>query len=401
MKKLATTLIIIVLSICVITACQTNKIVDKDPVIQPVSVKTLQNEKTDKTLNYVGTIVADDLVKYSFKTGGKLQTINVQKGDKVIGGTVLVALDKSDLQLSVNAAKAQMDAAKAVYNKAVAGSSEEDKNNAKINLQKAENAYNYSKDNLARIEKLYNAGGVSQSEYEGAQLDVDIKKATLDQAQGLYNQAIKGARQEDIDAARAQYNQAKTNYEHKKKQYNETTLVSGISGYVAEILFEAGEIVGAGYPVVVVRSENQVVNVGLSQQDVNEVKVGDKTKVKIGEETVDGVVTMISEMPNSDTRTYDTEIALLEGKFRLGMVAEVKIIVGEFEGIWIPLDKIMFSGEDFVYIVNEDKIERRSITLLETRGSKVLVDGLAEGDRLVIANSGQVKPGDKVKVVSE
>lgn len=401
MKKLATTLIIIVLSICVITACQTNKIVDKDPVIQPVSVKTLQNEKTDKTLNYVGTIVADDLVKYSFKTGGKLQTINVQKGDKVVGGTVLVALDKSDLQLSVNAAKAQMDAAKAVYNKAVAGSSEEDKNNAKINLQKAENAYNYSKDNLARIEKLYNAGGVSQSEYEGAQLDVDIKKATLDQAQGLYNQAIKGARQEDIDAARAQYNQAKTNYEHKKKQYNETTLVSGISGYVAEILFEAGEIVGAGYPVVVVRSENQVVNVGLSQQDVNEVKVGDKTKVKIGEETVDGVVTMISEMPNSDTRTYDTEIALLEGKFRLGMVAEVKIIVGEFEGIWIPLDKIMFSGEDFVYIVNEEKIERRSITLLETRGSKVLVDGLAEGEKLVIANSGQVKPGDKVKVVSE
>ena len=401
MKKSATILILLLLTASILTACQTAKIEDKEPVIRPVSVKTLQMEKSDKTLKYVGTIVADDLVKYSFKTGGKLQTVNVQKGDKVVGGTTLASLDKSDLQLAVNAAKAQMDAAKAVYNKAVAGASEEDKNTAKLNLQKAQNAYDYAKDNLARIEKLYNAGGVSQSEYEGAKLDLDIKKASLDQAQEVYNQVTKGARQEDIDAAKANYEQAKTNYQHQKKQYNETTLSSEISGYVAEVLFEAGEIVGAGYPVVVVRSENQVVNVGLSQQDVNEVEVGHKTKVKIGDKIVDGIVTMISEMPNSDTRTYDTEIALLDGKFRLGMVAEVDIIVGEFEGIWIPLDKVMFSGEDFVYVVNEDKIERRSITLLETRGSKVLVDGLAVGDKLVVANSGQVKPGDKVKVVSE
>ncbi len=399
LTKLAATLFFLVLMLSMMTACQIPQ--TKDPVIHPVSVRHLKSEVADKMLYYVGTIVADDLIKYSFKSGGTLQEISVNKGDPVTGGMVLAALDKSDMQLAVNAAKAQMEAAKAVYDKAVAGASEEERNNAALNLQKAQDAYNYQEDNLQRIEKLYQAGAVSQSEYDGAKLKLDLSKAELDQAQEVYNQVTGGAREEDIAAARANYEQARTNYQHQQKKYHETVLVSGINGYVTEILHEAGEIVAPGYPVVVVRSENQVITVGLSQQDVEQVEIGSKAKVTIGDITVDGVVTLISEAPNSVTRTYDTEIALLDGKFRLGIVADVKIIIGELQGIWIPIESIMFSGEDFVYLVKEDTIERRSISLLETRGSMVLVEGLAEGEQLVVSNGGQIKPGDRVQVVGK
>jgi len=369
--------------------------------VYPVGVMTLAAETTDHTLFYVGTVIADDLINYSFKSGGTIEDVRISKGEQVVAGMILATLDDSDMQLAVAGAKSQMEAAKAQYDKAIAGASDEDRRNAALNLQKAEDAYEYTAENLKRIEQLYQAGGLSRSEYEGVTLELNIREAELEQARELYNQVTKGTRQEDIDSARANFEQARTNYQYQLKKLNETILTASIDGYVAEILCDAGEIIGAGYPVVVVRSENQVVNVGLSQQDVNQVAIDQQAKITINDTTVAGIVSMISETPNIDTRTYDAEIVLLEGKFRLGMIAEVEIITGESSGIWIPIEDIMFAGEDFVYTVENNIVVRHPITLLETKGSKVLVEGLAEGDQLIISNAAQVKPGDTVRVIGE
>ena len=401
MKKSLTLFNIMLIGVLLLGGCVSKLDDANQKVIRPVQVQVLAEETKDTILNYVGTITADDLVKYSYKSGGILSELRVKKGDQVSSGAILAKLDTSDSLLAVNGAQAQMEAAKAQYDKAIAGATDDERRAAALNLQKAEDAYNYANDNYVRLGQLYEAGAISTSQYEGVKLEVDIRQSELEQAQAMYNQVSNGARQEDIESARAVYQQSLTNYQYQTKQYREAALISGINGYVAEILYNEGELVPPGYPVVVVRSTNQVINVGLPQKEVDLVAIGQHAMVAVGDQVVEGVVTLISEIPNMDTLTYDAEIVLLEGEFRMGMIAEVAISVGDSTGIWIPITSIMFSGENFVYTVEENIVVRKSVVLGESHGNMVFVTGLNVGDQMIIANAGEVKPGDQVSIIGK
>jgi len=394
MKKI----LILLITIFLLTSCNTQETIEISKEV-PVEVKELAMEEYETTISYVGVIKSDDLIKYSFKTGGIIEQFTVDIGDEVHKGDILVKLDKSDLATALSVSKSQMEAAEAQYNKAKTGGSPEEQKVAELNLKKAKDAYAFALENLEKSEKLYEAGALSESKIKQIRLETDMLKSDLEQAQEMYNQATQGARQEDLSSALANYNQAKTNYQHNLKNYNDSELKSTIDGFVASKQFEKGELVGAGYPVIIVRSDNQIVSIGISQKDIRNVEIGMEAIVKVFDEKLVGKLVSISEIPNESTNLYNAKVAIEDTNYKLGIIADVDIIIGKSEGVWIPLDTIKYSGSNYVFIAQDGKVIRKNISILDQHNGLVRVSGLKPGDLLITTNSNIIKSGDLIEIL--
>lgn len=397
MKKYSA-LVLVVLAAIFITACSNQDKALKERV-KPVKAIEVKEQESPAVLSYSGIVGSSELKKLAFKSAGRIGKIHVEEGQRIKKGQVLVELEDQDLQYALNAAKGQMGAAQSAYEKAVNGAAPEELRNAELNVKKAQDAYDYVMNNYKRVEALYNSGAVSGSELEKVKLEADIKESDLNQAKQLLIQVKNGARSEDKKALLEQLEQAKADYEYKKSLVKDAVMASDCDGYIVDILYEKGELVPAGYPVAVVRNEDLVVNVGLSEKDFDKVVLGTEAEVSTDGKTVVGTVTNISQVPDAETRTYNIEITLGEDSLNLGAVTKVDIITGNESGVWIPLTSMLSDGMDYVYLAKGNIAEKREIAIESIVGSMAKVKGLAPGEQLVVEGMKRLRAGDGISVI--
>ncbi|EKQ56850.1 MULTISPECIES: efflux RND transporter periplasmic adaptor subunit [unclassified Clostridium] len=373
-----------------------------DVKIYPVKAIELNNESYPVSLEYEGITGGSEVRKLSFKSSAKISKIYVSKGQHVKKGDNLVDLDKTDLNFAMEGAKAQMDAATAQYNKAVNGATVEDINKAQIAVKNAQDNYDYCKDLYDKNVTLYQMKAVTQQQINDIKNKLDGSESALNAAKETLTQLQNGTREEDKQAALAQLNTAKANYDSKVDLDKDASLTADEDGYVVDVLCKEGEMQAAGYPVILIRSENQVVTVGLSDEDVKKVQIGTKAQIKIDDETSEGEITNIVQMSDKQSGTFSAEIKLLSpidnSKFYIGQSVKVNINNGEKAGIWIPISSILNDGEDYVYVVEDGHAIRKNITLGQTNENEVCVDGLKSGDNLVSEGMKNIKAGYQVSV---
>ncbi|MDW5299219.1 MAG: HlyD family efflux transporter periplasmic adaptor subunit [Sedimentibacter sp.] len=382
-----------------ITSCSTeNAAVFQNSIL--VETKTVFSENTDSVLSYMGVVKSDSLKKYSFKSGGKLKSVQVSVGQAVNEGDILLELDKSDMQYQVDAAKNQADAAYSQYEKALTGAQDEDINAAKLNVEKAQAAYDYAQKLYEDIKTLFDEGAVSESSFKEAELSLNIAEKELEQAQELLKKANAGTRKEDIASAKSQYGLAQTNYDAIKKLFNDATLICDTKGYVADILYEAGEIVPQGYPAILVQSENQVISIGATQEDVEKLSLGMTALITINNENYNGKIVDISQTPDDTSRTFNVDIFIsdTDKKFYIGSIGQVELIIGQGTGIYIEIPYILNDGVNYVYIVEENKAVRKNIDIVKIEDDKALVNGLSDNDQLIVNGTKNIKDGFLVEI---
>lgn len=71
----------------------------------------------------------------------------------------------------------------------------------------------------------------------------------------------------DMDVKGSNYQRAQVDLEAKQNGLADTELYSDMAGYVTDIFYKEGENLAGGYPVIVVRNQEQVIDVGLGQTD--------------------------------------------------------------------------------------------------------------------------------------
>lgn len=368
----------------------------------PVKILEMKNENYPVSLEYEGITGGSEVRKLSFKSSAKISKIYVYKGQHVKKGDNLVELDKSDLNFAMEASKSQMNAASAQYNKAVNGSQAEDINKAEIAVKNAQDNYSYYGDLYNKNVKLYESGAVPKQQVDDIKLQLDSSESALNSAKQSLQQLQNGSREEDKQALLAQLNTAKADYDSKVNLVQDASLTADIDGYVVDVLCREGEMQAAGNPVILLRSENQVVTVGLSEEDVKKVTIGTKAQVKIDNTTVNGEIINIVQMADETSGTYSTQIKLLNpidnSKFYIGEDVKVYINVGTKNSIWIPISSILNDGEDYVYVVQSGHAIRKNVTLGNTNEDKVSVEGLELGDKLIVQGMKNIKAGYKVTV---
>ena len=323
---------------------------ESEPIIKPVHVITVYEEEEPMGLDYFGMIEPAVQKQLSFKMPGKLSSLSVAEGDVVSTGQTLASIENADLQRAVEAAGNNMESAKS--------------------------AYDFASDNYEKLQQLQQAGGVSVQELDQARLDRDSRKTT--------------------------YENARIDYDNRKTMVGDSVIRADFNGVVAKVFYERGEMVPAAYPVILLHSPDNIIRVGISQQDIQSIDQNTKVYVTISGHQYQASVNSISPLPDPATRTYAVELEINEHVSQmmpLGSMVNVSFLTGAKKAIYIPLSIIANDGRDFVYLVDQDqRAEKRIIELGQVKNTEVQVFGLQDGDRVISEGFRNINDGEQVKV---
>lgn len=396
MKKI----IILILLVLTMTACTSPvvQVIEKSASVQT----TLATEATYSiVLQHVGVVQSDQIKKYSFKTSGYLQSLNVAVSDKVAPGDTLASVDTTDIGFQMDAAKNQMDAAYAQYQKALKGASREEINAASLNVEKAKSVFDFHEKNYSDMISLHKEGVISSSTLEEAALALSISEKDYLQSLEVLSQAEQGAGSEDEQMALSQYMAAKNGYEAYRSLVEDTVIFSDVFGTVISVLYEESELVPQGYPVIVVASNKLVIETGVTLKDITKIKLDTPIVVRVNDVKYDGRINGISPVPDKNQLTYriSVEIEGVTEGVSIGSIAYIDFIVAESTGIWLDITNVSNDGEDFVFVVENERVVRKNIKVLAIYENKVLVEGLNINDEIIIKGLDNIRIGYKVIVV--
>ena len=220
----------------------------KDDKAQEVELTPVKRAKIVQKVNGTGKIQPNTEVKISSDVSSKIIRLTVKEGDHVEKGQLLVELDRQKLLASVSSLEASVRAAQA---------------NAKLasdNRDQAERVLKRAKELVAR--KLQ------------SQSDLDAAETTFQTDSSRYQSAMDQVQQSIGQLKQAQEDLAKT------------TIYAPISGTVADLRKEAGEIaIGSQFQEDVIMiiaqlgSMEAVINV--DENDINAIKLGQKAEIEV------------------------------------------------------------------------------------------------------------------------
>jgi len=328
---------------------------EKVPFVRTVVVGS---SAASQNSTYSGEVRGRYESQLSFQVPGKIMKRYVDLGSVVQPGDSLMQIDAKDIQQNVNITAAQVAA--------------------------AESQLRLAESNLIRFRKLYEDGVVGRMAYE--------------QYVSAYDAAVAAVRQ-----ASAQNVQSANQLDYSMLRADQPGVISGICA-------EAGQVVGAGQPVMtIVRNGEREVEISVPENRIEELRKAQQIKVAfwaLPNVTLDGKVREIAPMADPVTRTYKVRISLLNPapEIKLGMTASVAVQGNSgAQAVYIPFTAVYQNGDvAAVWLLNGDKIALRAIKPSNiSNGTVQVLEGLKQGDRIVLAGVHKLKDGQIVKVGGE
>ena len=300
-----------------------------------VEIETASQQDVPQISSYSSTIQAYAINNIMPQQGGRIRKINVEVGDYVTKGQVLAEMDR--LQLDQLA----------------------------LQIQNDEIEY-------ARLKSLYEKGGVSQSDFETAELGFKLRKS---------------------------------NYENLEEN---TILRSPLTGYVTARNFDVGDMFAMTAPLFTVQQVTPVkLLVGISESEYTLVKKGDKVSITVDAlpgRSFEGSVNRLYPTIDPMTHTFSAEILVqnTDRVLRPGMYAKVSVTFGTNARVVIPdqaVVKLSGTGQKYVFVVAEDNtVTMTPVTIGRHMGAEYeIIDGIVEGQRIVVKGNGSLKTGDSVR----
>ncbi len=317
-----------------------------------------------------GEINPVNTVSVGSQVSGTIDELYVDYNSKVKKGDLLLTIEPSVLQASVDEAKASLLA--------------------------AESQRNYAKSEYERNKMLYK--------------DDYIPRAELEQSQTAYEQA-----EQSVARAQSQYERAVTNLGY-------ATITSPVDGTVISRKVDKGQTVAASFQTpdlfeIAEDLTSMQIETSVSEADIGVIKEGQPVTFTVDAyptQTFEGVVRQIRLSPTttSNVVVYTVVIDVDNSDLRLmpGMTAFVTIIVSEKHDIWKVQNAALllrtFEGivenpgeatpKTHLAIMRDETVslvpyEKGLVTATET---EVISDEIVAGDRIVVGKTGQMSSGN-------
>jgi HlyD family secretion protein len=180
-------------------------------------------------------------VKVGSELAGKLKEVNAEEGQRVKKGQALAILVNDDYRAQVEAAQAQVNQAKAAYDKVVHGSRAQERGESFASMKQAETVEGNAKSDLERRQKLFEAGVISREEMDHALRDFNVSQAQFEAAKQHFHLIDDRQRDEDIASAKAQWEMAKAQLEASQATYEKTFLRAPFDGTILRKHHRTGE----------------------------------------------------------------------------------------------------------------------------------------------------------------
>lgn len=323
------------------------------------------------------------------KVAGYLKKNDVDVGDRVKAGQVLAVLEIPELLDDV-----QQD-------EAVIRRSTEEINRAHADLDRAQSAHQVAHLAAERLSAV-----IKERPNLVAQQDIDDATARDRgaEAQVATAKAAVAAAEQQLAVSKATANKTHTLLEY-------TRITAPFAGVITHRYADTGAMIQAGtssqtqtMPVVQL-SENDRLRliIQVPESAVSHIRLGEPVEVRVESlaRSFPGVIARFAGKVNPETRTMETEVDVQNANLTLvpGMYAYASIALERTHGVLTVPVQALDRADDkaSVLVVNGGRIERRDLRLgLETPDRVEIVNGLNEGDMVVVGSRSQLRPGTTV-----
>lgn len=220
--------------------------------------------------------------RVSGKIPGRIEEFRADEGQSVRKGDTLVLIDSPEIRSKIAEANAAKAAAVAQKNKAYNGAQQEQIAGAYEMWQKALVGEEVMRKSFERISELHEEKVVSDQKYDEVKAQYDAASATARAAKSQYDMAVKGARQEDKDAAVALVERANAAVELVNSYMDEIVLTAPADGIIAARYPKIGELVGQGSPIMTIQDlDDMWLTFNVREDRLEGMKSGDKLNLTV------------------------------------------------------------------------------------------------------------------------
>jgi RND family efflux transporter MFP subunit len=336
-------------------------------------------------LDASGYVVARRQATVSSKVTGKVVELLIEEGMPVKAGQVLARLDDSNTRQQVMLSQSQLDAAKAQL--------------AEIRVQLAD-----AQRQLKRAKDLHERKLVSDAAVENAQATADGLQARLESAQ------------ENVKVA-------ERNVSLFRQQVDDMVVRAPFTGVITIKNAQLGEMIsplsagGAGTRTgigTLVDMESLEIEVDVNENFINRVQSGQKVEATLNAypdwripcsviaviPTADRSKATVKVRIHIDTKDariipdMGVRVSFLPEEEKQGTPAEAP------KGVFIPAEGVKDEGgTKVVFLIHDDKVERRAVSVGASRGDQVnVIAGLAAGDRVAVGDLSKLADGARIEV---
>ncbi|MCX8642711.1 efflux RND transporter periplasmic adaptor subunit [Gilliamella sp. B3791] len=245
-------------------------------------------------------------VSISSKAKGRVQVINVNRGDDVKPNQIVITLDSPELLAQVKAAEAARDQAQAQVELSEHGTREESIRYYEALLKQATVDYNNASKEYERNKAISSKGFVSQSILDNALKTRDAAFQQVQSAQANLDQAKNGDRVEQRQIYDAQLKQAEEQLKQLQIQYDDLKVKAPVEGEIGSIPAEVGELFNANSPLLtIIRLPQAYFVFNLRENIMPNIHKGDHVKLEVpalGNKEVEAEIRYIAPMGDYATK---------------------------------------------------------------------------------------------------
>ncbi len=327
-------LVVLCAAMCSCSGGNTREIVSEDEAVK-VEVTEAIRMDVPQFETYSSTVQAFVINNVVPQSGNRIAKIKAEIGDFVKEGQILAEMDMA-------------------------------------NLTQTELKLSNDSTELARLRELYEAGGISKSDFESAELGYNISRTTY------------------------------------QNLLDNTVLRSPISGVVTARNYDQGDMYSMSSPIFVVQQITPVkLLVGVSEKDYSRVNTGDVVSIEVEAipgRVFEGRVSRIYPTIDAASHTFTVEVQVpnTDRVLRPGMYAKPTVTFTVNNSIVVPdgaVVKQQGSGQRIVYVTSPDNtVSVRVVSLGRHFEDKYeILEGISEGEKVVVKGQTALKNGSKIE----
>ena len=363
----------------------------EDSSLRPVAVALVKRKPVVNSLTLSGAFRPYQQVDVHAKVAGFIRSIYVDVGDHVKAGQVLAILEVPELSAQVAGAKADIQR----YQDAVRRSESE--------IQRAESTHAAYHAAYSRLKQASESrpGLIAEQELDDSMAKDKETAAQIESARAA------------LAESQSQLVSARTDLDRLSALEAYSHITAPFAGVVTKRYADTGALIQAGtssetqsMPVVQLAEWSKLrLVVPVPESAVPQLQLGSTVQVHVSAMNRDfeGRVARFADALNDETRTMHTEIDVenSDGNLKEGMYAEAKIILRQQnDALTIPIQALERNntGGTVLIVDAQGCVEERQVQLGAESSDRVeILAGLAENDRVVIGNRGELRAGEKVR----
>lgn len=338
-----------------LSACKKKETKITGEKVVNVHVQAAEKRSLRPFIETIGTLNPYDEVIISAEVDGILKDVKVDEGTAVSKGMLLSAIDDIDYNLEVKRADAALRQADATLS------------NTRLEYQ--------------RKEALYKEQLVTQQQFDDVSTRISLAEA-------------------DVEKAKASLSLA-------KEKLRKTKIYSPLPGLVKEKKVSAGDFVKNGTNLIaIIQTDPIKLNFTVTEKDVGKLRKGQDVLLKVDafpDKEFKGRVSIIYPSLDERTRTLQVE-ALVPNPYGLlkpSFFAHVTLYTGAAKDtIVVPITALLYEADKVKVFIVEGNLAKEKLVRLGSKYREMMeiVEGLTEGEQVVVVGQQNLSEGVKVNV---